>query len=50
METFEVFKYYLLIFFMWVVVLIIVNLIRETYAIINNGNTLTDGRCCKNCR
>ena len=50
METFEVLRYWLVVFFMWFIVLIIVNYIRETAAINNNGNILTDGRCFKNCR
>ena len=37
-------------FFMWFIVLIIVNYIKEGKGIINNGNILTDGRCFKNCR
>ena len=50
METFDIFRYWLVLFFMWFIVLIIVNYIREAGAIINNGNILTDGRCFKNCR
>ena len=50
MDTFEIFKCYLLGFFMWHIILIIDHLTRKTDAIINNGNILTDGRCYKNCR
>ena len=50
METLEVLRYWLIVFFMWFIVLIIANLIREVKGTINNGNILTDGRCFKNCR
>ena len=50
METLEVLRYWLVVFFMWFIVLIIVNYIKEVKCIINNGNILTDGRCFKNCR
>ena len=50
METFEIFRYWLIVFIIWFVVLIIINYIKETAAIINNGNILNDGRCFKNCR
>ena len=50
METFEIFRYWLMVFIIWLVVLTIISYIRETAAIINNGNILTDGRCFKNCR
>ena len=47
METSEVLRYWLVGFFMWFIVLIIVNYIKEVRGIINNGNILTDGRCFK---
>ena len=47
METLEVLRYWLVGFFMWFIVLIIVNYIKEVRGIINNGNILTDGRCFK---
>ena len=50
METLEVLRYWLVIFFMWFIVIIIVNYIKEVKGIINNGNILTDGRYFKNCR
>ena len=50
METLEVLRYWLVVFFMWFIVLIIVNYIKEVKGIINNGNILTDGICFKNCR
>ena len=50
METLEVLRYWLVVFFMWFIVLIIVNYIKEVKGIINNGNILIDGRSFKNCR
>ena len=50
METLEILRYWLVVFFMWFIVLIIVNYIKEIKGIINNRNILTDGRCFKNCR
>ena len=50
METIDIVKYYLILFFMGVIAIITVNLIRETEGIINNGNILTNGRCYKNCK
>ena len=50
MDTFDILKYWLVMFFIWFFVIIILNHIKEVSGIINNGNILTDGRCFKNCR
>ena len=50
MDTIDVLKYWLTVFFIWFFVIIILNYVKEVKGIINNGNILTDGRCFKNCR
>ena len=50
MNGFDIMKRLLILFFIFVIMIIITNLIKETHCIINNGNILSDGRCYRKCQ